>query len=241
VVRAETLLMVLVLGLYLYDSALLLYSNEAILVLAGNNRWLAGFGSNRTTLGGREFYLPSPLLPTRQLLRLSWKVEGVPAGSASVAANFAANMPFSGPLAPWVWSLAAALFIGLPLALYGGLGDWFIVWAFGLVYVNVVSMVLCLWVYRQQFNLGGRAFALLAFDLVLCPPFALNIIRKLSLRVVVKEDFVTAARCLQQPPDWQLTQTELLARLDDEIHSEADGSARQTALQQRRENIESAI
>ncbi len=246
--------MALALGLYLYDSALLLYSNEAVLVCARHNRWLAGFGSNRTTLRGRQLYLPNPLTPTRPVYRLSWTLEAtadLPAHSAPPAADTAAvaplavnpggdwtaNRPLLRRLAPLVWSLAAALFIALPVALYGRLGDWLIVCAFGLVYTNLVVMLALLWLVRKRFNLTGRAFAQLAFDLVLCPPFALNLVRKLSLQVIVKEDFANAAKRLQQAPEWQLTQAELLARLDDEIASEEDGSAPQSAMRSRRTGI----
>jgi hypothetical protein len=266
----ETLLMALALGLYLYDSALLLYSNEAMLVLAGKNRWLTGFGSNRTTLYSRELYLPNPFTPTRPLFRLSWKLEaqadspgnsasskGDPkvkaaaktstsaatatAASVNPGTDWTAITPLLRPLAPLVWSLSATLFIGLPVALYGRLGDWFIVWAFVLIYTHVVLMLLLLWMSRIGLKLTVRAFAQMAFDLMLCPPFALNLVRKLSLRVIVKEDFASAAKRLQQAPDWQLTQIELLARLDEEISGEIDGSVRQTAMLQRREMIENAI
>jgi len=223
----EALLMLLVLGLYLYDSALLLYSNEALLVARGKQRWSAGFGSRHTTLRGRHVYIPNPLLPARALFRLSWQTGAAQAARPDLwAAQRAALACLTVP----VCGLAVVVFLLLPLALFGGLGDLPLALAFLLIYLGVLAIVLVLWFKRRQLALTTGRFALLALDLLICPPFALNIMRRLALRQSSREDFVAAARRLLAPADWDAARLELLARLEDELAIEAEDSPRTAAL-----------
>lgn len=231
--NSEALLTAMFVGLYVYDSVLLLYSNEAILTPRGKDGWFVSFGSNRTTLKGKEVYLP--LWPTQPLFRLAWEFEGAATGLSS---TWTAKRDAFTQFVPLIWSLAAFTFGLLPFALFGRRGDLIILLSFMLIYVNVLLIVLLLWFDRHKFDLTGKSFAVMALDLLICPPFALNIIRRLSLRVPVQEDLIHAARRLQTSDAWELTRVEVLARLDDEIGSEDEGTPRMAALLKRRSSLD---
>ena len=232
--HTEALLMALVVGVYLYDSALRMYSNEAVMIPVGQDRWLAGFGSNKTTFKGKEFYLPNLLVPTRPLFKLAWDFEiAIP----SQDFRWSIARKEFGHFVPLVWGLAASTFLLLPVALFGRLGDLIILLAFSLIYLHVLLIILLLWIERAKFDVTARGFAVIAVDLLICPPFALNIVKRLSLIVSVQEDFINAARRLQSPVDWETTKTQVLARLDDEIGWEEDGCPRMKVLLERRSGL----
>jgi hypothetical protein len=233
---SETLLTFLFVFLYLYDSVLLLDSNEAILKSHGKDRWAVRFGSNKTTWNGKELYLC--LWPTQPLFRVTWELGGIGKSSPGPWTNQKSEFKRFVPL---VWSLAALTFGLLPFALFGRRGDLIILLSFLLIYFNVLSIVLVLWFNRQKFGLSGKPLLAMSLDLLICPPFALNIIRRLSLRVPVQEDLIYAARRLQTPDAWELTKIELLGRLDDEIASEDEDTPRMAALMRQRTSLDDEI
>lgn len=229
--HSELLLMALFAVLYFYDSVMLLHGNEAVLSRRGPGRWSAGFGSSTTTLKGKEVYFPNPFLPTQPLVRLRWRYEGSPAGPAQL---WDARLNRFSGLSGFVWILAFLIFVMLPVALFGRQGERLIVLAFGMIYATTALMVLFLWFRRRQFEYTVREFSAIAIDLLICPPFALNIIRRLALRTPISEDFVLAAKRLLSSEQWESTCQKLLSRLDDEIAMEDEGSQRMLKLIERR-------
>ncbi len=124
----------------------------------------------------------------------------------------------------------------LPYALFIKRSDWLILITFALIYLADIGIVWLMWLYRRPLHLENRLFILPALELLICPPFAINIIRRLSMRVPVSEDFAHAARRLLCPQDWQAAQAEMLLRLDDEI-SVTGEPVLLNALQARRANL----
>lgn len=229
---AEVLLMLAIVGLYLYDSALLLYCNEGILLPKGRDDWVVIFGSSNVGVLGKELYVPNPFLLHRPLFRLSWRFEGNnPTETVDLPRH-----DFSA-LAPMVWSIAIALSVLLPLGFFTELGDSALLPALLLIFGNIVFSLVWVWLNRAEFNLSNKKFASLAFESVICPPFALNIVRHLSLNIPVPEDLVSAAHRLQQPDSWDQTRLTLLARLDSEIDGEEPESERFKLLQERRQSL----
>jgi hypothetical protein len=253
--QAEIGLMALVVGLYLYDAALLLYCNEGVLRPRGRDAWAVGFGSARFQLRGKELYLPNPFLMHKPLFRLAWTMEGLDqeesqgkgkgggkaadkgagrqgAGRQDAAARrwTAARGSYRGA-APMLWGIALGLFVLLPLGLFSRLGEPMLLLALALTYLNLFALLAWLWFSRKRLGLAPRRVASMAFETLSCPPFALNLVRHLSLARAVDEDLAGAARRLQRPADWELTRHALLARLQEEIESEVEASPRQLRLQ----------
>ena len=231
---AEVLLILAIIGLYLYDSSLLLYCNEGVLSPVRGNNWKVGFGSNNLGISGKGLYVPNPLAPHRPLFRLSWHFEG-----DTPSEIFDLPRDAFLPLAPIVWGIAAGLFILLPLGFFTNLGDRALLPALLVIFGNILFALIWVWLNREKFSLSNKRFASLAFELLICPPFALNLIRHLSLNIPVTETLVSAAQRLQKPPNWNETRLALLALLSAEIDSEEPESDHFKLLVERRQSLAS--
>ena len=80
--QPEVALMCIAVGLYIYDSAQWLYSNEALLIPV-REKWIVRFGTDMMRLGGKELLIPNPLFPHRPLFKLAWHIQVVDASSSA--------------------------------------------------------------------------------------------------------------------------------------------------------------
>ena len=216
----EWLLLSAAIGLYLYDSIVLLYANEAVVFPSGAERWRVAFGAENLQWRKRAVLLPNPLTPHRPLYRLTWAMERVASGAAGdpPARRF-------GALGPLVWIMAIAVFGLLPCALFSRWHDLLIVATLICFYTAALLAFVYLWRHRQRFHCSRRLFLHLLFESLTCPPFALNLIRHLALQQEQTAELVSACQRWQTPADWAMTRPLLIARLEDEL-SWADGHSR---------------
>ena len=189
--------------LYLYDSALLLYHNE--LVLVGRRGGWRVSGGSAFELSGRHVFLPQPFCPHQSLFRLNWPEQGMVEGNAKPVRSHRVFVALE-LIAPWTLLLLVLFVVGLPYALFAshdtaGLLAWIVA-----VYVVIIAMLLHVYRYRKALNLSGRAVAAIALDALLCAPFALNVVRKISLRQRFDADLrAVAATMLPLPALHDLT------------------------------------
>lgn len=222
--------MAIYVGLYIYDSALLLHPNEGILNVGILKDWRSGFGSKNTTFAGKELYIPNLLNPVAPIFRLCWQYEkSFPGHQTGWESCIRTLEWFQAP----VWFLFSLSFLILPAVLFGHFGDALLLMAFSLIYLTVVLIIVLLYFAKERLTISRREFWFTALDLLICPPFAINVIRRLSLRLQVKEDFVAAASRLQKIVHWRETESELRNRLINEIHGEDEDTPRSEALKQR--------
>ena len=229
--QEEVLLMILVVALYLYDSMMLLYCNEGVLIPAGKG-WKVRFGFREPRISGKELFIPAPWLPHRPMFRLAWRFEGNSAQAGMEDWHARRTAPL--PMAALVWSMTAALFLMLPLGFFTRLGHGMLIVAVVLLYLSIVSMLAYVWLHRNEMNLTKKRVGKLAFEYLTCPPFALNVVRTLSSNQKVGEDLVTAAHRLQEPDRWAATRQKLTLRLDEEIELEEEGTERMAGLRAQR-------
>ncbi len=232
VFQAEWTLMALVIGLYFYDSALLLYANEGVLTPQGRDGWAVKLGST-LRLAGRELFVPSPLTLHRPLFRLAWSFE--PTAHADRA--WTSRRDAFRPIAPLMGGMALAAFVLLPLGLFSRLGDRMVLAAIGVLYVNIVAAIGWLVVRRTALRIAPARLARLALEALVCAPFALNLVRKLSLEMPIGEDLIEAARRLQKGEDWRASRARFAARLEEELLEAGEDSPRAAALMKYRESL----
>lgn len=224
----EVLLLIGMVALYLYDSTLLLNSNEGILSSTLNGRWSAHFGSERFPLRGKEPFLPNPFLPYRPMFRLRWCLEGRTDETAS---------PWRAPdirpywiLCPLIWGMALALFVIIPVGLFSRFGA--LAQALGLFffYFNAVVALSYVALKRELFGLSRRRVVAIAFESLTCPPFAINMVRHISLSQQVSEDLLVTGRRLLKAGVLETVLSAAVARVRSAIDWEAEGSERADAL-----------
>ena len=231
--QAELLLLGGAAALYLVDSVLLLYFDEGVLTPAGRRGWRVYFATDKLHVMGRGVFLPNPLLPHRALFRLGWRF---PTPRGALGPQWQARRALFRPLAPAVWGMALALFVVLPLGLFR-LGDAAVLAAAMLFYLSLLAGLAWVGLNRARLGLTAGRFVGLAFECLICPPFALNLARKLSATMPIHEDLVRVARALQAPRDWDAARREFVARLDQAIEGESEGSARLPVLMQSRREL----
>lgn len=222
--------MAIYVGLYIFDSVLLLHSNEGVLIAGNAKNWRSGFGSKNTTFAGKELYIPNMLRPATPIFRLNWQYE---ASSSGLGTGWESCIETLRWFRVPIWLLFSMSFVILPIALFGHYGDSLLLIVFSLIYLCVASIVVLLYLAKKSLTISSREFWFSAFDLVICPPFAINVIRRLSLRQHVNEDFVAAACRLQKVAHWRETEIELRNRLIDEVNCEDGDTPRAKALKKR--------
>jgi hypothetical protein len=161
---------------HLYDATQALWHNEVLFERAGA-RWRIAADSP-VRRWGRRMVLPNPFTPHRPLFRMAWSTSDArPASDADLEPLFRALRPLGVicqlqlvmllALWPLCWILGAGLTV---LALFAA------------YYLLVIVALVLVFRRRRALALGTRAFWALAFDVLACAPFAINVVRRLSLR-----------------------------------------------------------
>lgn len=161
---------------HLYDATLALWQNEVLFERAGE-RWRV-LADSPVRRWGRRLVLPNPFTPQRPLFRMAWSVDDTrPASEVDLAPLTRALRPLGficqllGLMLLALWPLCWLLGAGLAvLALFAG------------YYLLVIVALVLVWRRRGVLALPARAFWSLAFDVLACAPFAINLVRRLSLR-----------------------------------------------------------
>ena len=226
---AEAWLMLLAIALYLYDSLLLMASHEAAVMRGWRGRWSARFGANRWKLAGKEPWLPNPLTPHRPFFRLAWSFEGEP--SRAPASALLLRVPREiDRLRPFVCVSLICLFVLLPIGLFLPVGPAFTAGAVALLYLNNLVALGLVFRLHHQLHLSARQFGGLAFECLVCPPFSINLVRKLCARVPVGEAFTVAAQRLLLPDELANAHAQCLIRLEEQLAYAPEDSVRASAL-----------
>ncbi|MDR2220473.1 MAG: hypothetical protein LBE24_07845 [Methylobacillus sp.] len=231
----EVVLVIGMVALYLYDSTMLLASNEAVLA-GGKKRWGALFGADNVPMRNKEPLIPNPFLPHQPLYRFAWKMEGQsdPTPSWSPPVNSYAR------LIPSVWLMFLALFALIPLGLFA-LGPWVWIAGMALFYVNAILALTLVWFKRADYAVSNWRFAALAFECLACPPFALNLVRHLSLQFKPTEDFIAVMNQYLSEAEREAALAKIARRLRHAIDWETEASPRAAALTAHLQTIESAL
>ncbi|HUA79243.1 MAG TPA: hypothetical protein VL997_02635 [Dyella sp.] len=177
--------------LYLYDSALLLFHNEIVLV--GRRRGYGVSAGSSLMLAGRHLFLPLPLCPHQPLFRMSWPEHGRSAEAGKAIRISRVRIALSA-MSYWMLLLLLLFAVALPYVLLVVRDPRLLLAWIALVYAVIVAILLHVYRYRKVLNLTRRAMASVALDALLCAPFALNIVRKIGLRQTVDADLRAVAK-----------------------------------------------
>jgi hypothetical protein len=174
----EVLLPIGAIGLYLFDSVLLLYSNE-VLFVRRFRRW--GFVmSSPLFVSGRRLCCVNPLTPSVPQFRLRWSEND----TRQEEERTEGLQEFLAALRPLQYLVAVLLILllALPVELYlFGTGLELLVLMASFYGVILVALVY-IYLRRSALQVSGRSFAALSFDALACAPFAINLVRKLAMQ-----------------------------------------------------------
>jgi hypothetical protein len=201
-----------VVAFYLYDSALLLYHNEIVIVSARSGCRVSG--GSTFELRGRHVFLPNPLCPHRPLFRLNWPEHGKLSEAGRPASSRRVVVVLS-TLAPWMLLLLFLFAVALPYMLLVVQSAQALLAWIATVYAVIIFILFQVHRHRKALNLSGRAVAAIALDALLCAPFALNIVRKIGLRQRFDTDLRVVAATRLSPQAVR----DLVGILDERIHA----------------------
>lgn len=232
---AETLLMLLIVALFIQDSLLLLRPDEGVLVRGVRSRWRAGFGTRSWRLAGNEPYICNPFTPHAPVFRLRWQMTGTsrrtesaPRTPDGVGAADVAVLRWL--LCVLVWTTWCELFVLVPLALTGTVSVLSPTEVAFLLYFNIALSIVVTWVWRRPLGLSGKVFAQMAFECLVCAPYAANLVRRIGFAQHVDEDFLEAAERLLSKEQLRYARRECLVRINEQIEVEVgDGGSASTS------------
>ncbi|MCI0557330.1 MAG: hypothetical protein MN733_02465, partial [Nitrososphaera sp.] len=215
----ETMLLLGIVGFYLFDSAMLLYVNELVFA-EKDGKWVFGRPESGWQMLGRNLYIPNPLTPDYPLFRTSWAATSTPDEHLENIETLQQFLNALKPLRYFTFGLFALLLIGLPLVLFGFGTGLVLLLLLGTIYCTISVMLIQVYRQREEFGLSGKTFAKLVFDSLACAPFALNLVRKITLRRSLAGDPICFAhQVLDADAFAQLVQV-LCHRVDEESEFE---------------------
>jgi len=216
----EWLLTLLLLALYLHDAVTFTGADTAFLVRSPWTGWVARFPTARFTLAHRHVFLPPLFPPATPVFSLRWTEGGAQVADRRVE-DIAATLG--------TVSLASALcFVAVlaltPLVLLTGQSTFVILFTMAIAYLTVVGCVLALWGVRRRLDLPRAACIKLTAEMLLCPPVAANLTRRITQPMRLGEAFIPAARRLLGERAWEQAREDLHARVQVRFEEVQPGS-----------------
>ena len=234
----ETLLPLGAIAFYLFDSSLLLYGNEVAAQRLGKH-WTVSGGWN-LMFGGRRVYLPNPLAPHALLVRAQWTVAMTPEPSTLELLGG----PFERSLRTLRWvivALAALLFTVLPAVSFFYGAGLALLGVFAFAYGLVVAALGVIYFNRAEVGVSRRRFTGLALESLACVPFAINLVRKLSLARAADMSVAALLSTNVDPATRRQTAQLVCARIEEYLVLEDAGSARALELLALRDRVRSEL
>ena len=225
-----------VVGMYVYDAVLLLYHNEIVFFERRDASWSFSAGSE-FELAGRHVFVPALLAPHRAVLRLRWSSLKPPVDTSPLRGLRAWRVGVAATGVPVM--LLSVAFVALPVVLTTNvlvLLGWMIA-----LYAAIVFAVVRVWQLRKVTGIGGKEFAGMASDAMLCAPYALNLVRKQGMRGADRFDFIATAHGLLDAGERARLAATLRAKLQRQMDLEEASSERHAQLFTYLQQIEGAL
>ncbi len=229
----ELELLALAVAFYLYDSSVLLFSNEVVLTCDSARRWSAITGQGGIQLAGRTLCVLNPFTPYRAAFRLCWNYDQMdPDKQDSSWSGRALNLR---PLTATTLCTGLALFVLLPIGMLSPLGAYGVIPAVSLMYG---SILLALWQQRSILARNDRRRYLgSAFECIACPPFAVNLIRRSTLAERIAEPAPIAAARLLDSGRWREVRDYYAMRLEEAMRMAEENSDERRILESQRQHL----
>lgn len=232
----EVLLPLGAMAFYLFDASLMLHGNELAIEWRAP-RWRVSGGMN-ALLGGRRLYLPNPLTPHALLFQVRWSSQppgAAPDPHAELQKLDRALMPVK----IVVVALAVVLFGVLPpVSWFYGAGVMLLA-VFIASYLLIAVALVLIFRRRTALGLSTRRFVGLALEALACAPFAVNLVRKVSLLQSARLHLESFANGHFDEGARRMTGAIVAARIEERLPLEDPGTARVAELQAMRDRMRS--
>ncbi|QOW24784.1 hypothetical protein [Lysobacter sp. H23M47] len=214
-------------ALYLHDSMMLMHYDEVAFLQTGTG-WKTSIGADAPVLR-RHPLIPNPLTPARATFRLSW-LAGNSADDKEHWAGVRHLVAALGSLKPACNTMLVLLFVVLPLLLWRYPHPLALLALLLLIYLCGSAIACQLWRYRRVFGLDGRTVIAWGFEALVCPPLAINMVRKICLRRSLQAHPIAAARQLCDPAGEAILRGQVNERLSTALSLNHEGDPQHGAL-----------
>lgn len=177
----EVLLVLGIYGFYIYDSIFLVYSNQ-IVFTESLGKWKFSFPSYRYRLRNKFLFLPNIFTPYKAIFLQTWPSQEK---QFSLSSNNKQKIFLKAllPFRVFSVSIAVLVLLALPFGIFFLAGtNQLLVILLSIYFLNL-TLVTNLWLDRKNLNLTNKEIISIAIDVIACPPFAVNIVKKISLKM----------------------------------------------------------
>lgn len=221
----EALLVLGVLLFYLYDSLMLLNVNELI-VQKTFKKW-----SYRFPVFGFQILRKFPLImnllmPNFLMFILSWPSpkEEIDSGRLEILIKSLLPLQIIGFL------LLLLIIFVIPFVAFIFDSGPQLLTLFMLIYLLIFISICYLFIYRDPLGLSSLKLSSIAFECILCPPFAINIARKVSMSYEIGSDPIDCSKMLFDKQTYKLFKSDLTSLLKTNMKYHEKDSARYNEL-----------
>jgi len=175
--------------LYAGDAARLLSPRQLLLVEAGRGRLVPGFSEHTFTTVGRSVVFGPVLMPYRGVFVATWSTAWRDA--AGLQAALATIEELRRPLAvirPLVTLVFVLLFVAGPVLTWALGPGVAILSTAALLYPTIVVTIAALWWKRRALRLTAARAAWLSVEMLICPAFLPNLVRKITTAAPIEAD-----------------------------------------------------
>lgn len=218
---SEWLLVAGILAFYLQDAARLAYFDDV--VVSGGRTWRVAVEAV-TEMRGRFLWIPSPLLPARTTLHASWLTHE--AATPDTAEDLRAFARLLWPVRVGCVMVGLVVLVAIPYLLLSSAPPTWLLGALLAWLLTTLAMLAWLALRRRRLGLTRRRLVTLTSECLLCPPYAVNLYRKLCDQRGFRGDPVAFAAGNLSPQEQQ----RLLAAIERRIALFAQSSDQDALL-----------
>ncbi len=167
--------------LYLYDAARLLGPHDMLLVEAGHGRLAPALADNPFASGTRALAFGPLHLPHRGVFVAAWGRPWCDGARLRTTLESVGRLRASLGVVRLLAALAGVLLFVVGPALTMALGpDAAVLYTAAALYPTVVAAIVALWWWRRPLRLTAGRSAVLSLEVLICPAFLPNLVRKLT-------------------------------------------------------------
>ncbi len=225
-IRAEVLVLIVGIFLYLTDLGRLLYANEILLVGGANSKWSAITPADGFIFNRRYAVFPRPHDPGTVVMRFLWPTRTLDSSVRQLDTRQEIEARLQSLFVPRVLCtlLLPEIFLGIPLAYSLPSHNWPTFGMILFIYVQIICLVVWLLFSRNELQLPWKFSVLLAFESLVCPPYAINLHRKVAMKTICRSgaDILDIGECLLAPHRLNMLRDHIRSAIDDRLEGEQD-------------------
>ena len=209
----ELQLILLIVILILYDSSRLIYTNQMVFIFS--KKWSFINDINLMNINGKSLYISNPLLVFQEEYILECNFDEIDFLKNENLPNINKNIKLL--LAFFGYVSFFLLVLILPILLLSNRNEMHLLICVSLIYLTSLICGLTIIFSHRKLNISKNNSINLFFEFILCPPFTVNVIKKISNFQKVNNNIISAALRNFNQYDWYKLCTIMRVKIENEI------------------------